>query len=694
LAKSLSTNVTTGKAGDYEPVYLVELNLDGSYLRWGTKDTNDFGVSWSGNRFYGGRLHQLGVIDMEVDIEKGGNIYSTYDFEFTLLNHDSYHSTLAASNLYNREIIVRLIFADVASPTWANAANCFTGIIYDWDYDDEYITIQCTSKDKKYNKEIPETIITLDDFPNAPEASIGKRIPLVWGEFAGPDTTYQDGGDVVKALLVDKWMSIYIAMDHLAEANGDVFYWDTSLEELCPFDDESNDSGSSYTQLLNSKHYNIVDDPKVTKISRVQQNSRHTNNDYGDDAHEMHDLDISTYLDMTNASNEDEAIILLKDFYVDDEASIYMHCEIDFQGSSPQGGVLEIRLYENDFVNGIKSWNKVADELISAGNDCTTEWIASTRQGMNIDVYFNTTNATDEVYVKEIHIRAENVLVEQLPNVLYSISSGRAAGSWIASRSNGYITGDLLHNVAYVIESLLRDVLGLVSADIDEDSFDDVGNTTDGERDDWEFDGQLCDVIDSRKVLKKMCFESACICFERTNGEIALKAIDTSESSGGTIAGTSIMVDPETYKSTLRRKLTPLENIYNEFEVQYKYNPANNTHEERVFCNASDSTTGIGSTYETICSDSQSDYNVTRKLVIKADWIRDESTAIELCKFLVVWLANRREIISFLTSIKHIDLEIGDVRTVNNTFVNDVYMLVGIKHNCDADELELTWIEL
>lgn len=51
---------------------------------------------------------------------------------------------------------------------------------------------------------------------------------------------------------------------------------------------------------------------------------------------------------------------------------------------------------------------------------------------------------------------------------------GMKFGSWIdtAGRSNSYSAGDLIEDPAFIIESILRDQLGLVDADIDTDSFD------------------------------------------------------------------------------------------------------------------------------------------------------------------------------------------------------------------------------
>jgi len=86
---------------------------------------------------------------------------------------------------------------------------------------------------------------------------------------------------------------------------------------------------------------------------------------------------------------------------------------------------------------------------------------------------------------------------------------GRIFGSWIDedSRNNGYDAGDLISNPAYIIESLLRDELGLVTAQIDITSFDAAGNTSDGTLDGWEFCGGIYNVANLRDILNNILLQ-------------------------------------------------------------------------------------------------------------------------------------------------------------------------------------------
>lgn len=61
----------------------------------------------------------------------------------------------------------------------------------------------------------------------------------------------------------------------------------------------------------------------------------------------------------------------------------------------------------------------------------------------------------------------------------YVAGKGRVFGSWVdaAGRSNSYSAGDLIEDPAFIIESILRDELGLGDSDIDTDSFDSAADS-------------------------------------------------------------------------------------------------------------------------------------------------------------------------------------------------------------------------
>lgn len=70
----------------------------------------------------------------------------------------------------------------------ANLPVFFDGIISDYWYDktNEEWVFEAVAKGEKYHKVIPTTTINRVDYPKAPDSSIGKKIPVVYGVFETP----------------------------------------------------------------------------------------------------------------------------------------------------------------------------------------------------------------------------------------------------------------------------------------------------------------------------------------------------------------------------------------------------------------------------------------------------------------------------------------------------------------------------
>ena len=100
---------------------------------------------------------------------------------------------------------------------------------------------------------------------------------------------------------------------------------------------------------------------------------------------------------------------------------------------------------------------------------------------------------------------------------------------------------------------------------------------------------------------------------------------------------------------------SPLNDLYNQFELLYNWNPATGAFDGRL---AVDETTSgpLGSWL----TESQSRYNVTRKLVTEARWIRVATVAQSYVNYLIYQYADRKRIVVFQTSFNTVDLELGD----------------------------------
>ena len=120
---------------------------------------------------------------------------------------------------------------------------------------------------------------------------------------------------------------------------------------------------------------------------------------------------------------------------------------------------------------------------------------------------------------------------ENFSNIFINLpAGGQKFGSWIDenSRSNGYNEDDVITNPAYVIESVLRDVLSIPTDDIDYASFDVAGNDTDGLLDGWRFNGGIYTVVNSRELLTNMLLQCQSRLFRDADGKFSMIVYDSS----------------------------------------------------------------------------------------------------------------------------------------------------------------------
>lgn len=188
MARTLSANVSAGIGGGSSPVWLIELESATTTYRWATADCNSTDVpAWTGDTFDGGRIARdgLGDVSQEIDLSKGGNIANLSDFSFSIRNEDAYSDTLFSENFLGRRCELRLIFIDKTSPSWANGGRVFMGYISEPpEWDEKKITFKAASGWLSKHKTLPPRIMTREQMPELPEENIGRRVPIVLGDFS------------------------------------------------------------------------------------------------------------------------------------------------------------------------------------------------------------------------------------------------------------------------------------------------------------------------------------------------------------------------------------------------------------------------------------------------------------------------------------------------------------------------------
>lgn len=95
--------------------------------------------------------------------------------------------------------------------------------------------------------------------------------------------------------------------------------------------------------------------------------------------------------------------------------------------------------------------------------------------------------------------------------------------------------------------------------------------------------------------------------------------------------------------------------LYNRFEVLYKWNEATSTFEASV--EIDEDTDGPAGDW---CAASQSKYGVTRKKTFRAKWIRTERYARTFAHHLIMVLADRKRVVTWRTAFNQAHREVGD----------------------------------
>ena len=235
----------------------------------------------------------------------------------------------------------------------------------------------------------------------------------------------------------------------------------------------------------------------------------------------------------------------------------------------------------------------------------------------------------------------------------YADVKGRKFGAWVDadSRNNGYNSGDLIESPAYIIESVFRDVLGLTSSSIDYTSFDTVGNTTDGKRDDWKLARSFTRQELSLAIVEQIARDSACVSIRDSDNKERVVALDFYTPSLS-LDSRDILIDENGRPMVGASQVHPSK-IFNEFFLDYRLDYGTGNHNKQLFITASDQnlTSNTRSdkspldTFTGLCSTSQTHFNITRRWNYATDYIRDDATAELFIKLMADWLTFRKWIV-------------------------------------------------
>lgn len=200
---------------------------------------------------------------------------------------------------------------------------------------------------------------------------------------------------------------------------------------------------------------------------------------------------------------------------------------------------------------------------------------------------------------------------------------------------------------------------------------------------DYILSGQETDQVDAEAVIKRMVYESRMIFFVDASGEVTMKRFDIPSSADKTIdyeAADFATLDEGGEGEVESVTLSPTEQIYNQFDILYNWDEGYKKFNSVLHMD--ENTAGAVGTWLT---DSQSTYNVTRRLTVEAKWIQDTNTAQSFGNALIYRHADRHQIVHHNCRWNALDIEMADTLTLLHP---DVEMVGGESNLWEVIEIE------
>jgi len=545
--------------------------------------------------------HVYGLLESIEDISESIDIYTKEwaisTVALTLINaqYRKNSSGTMVRLINDLKDIIRGDSAEIylmAGPNATALTDCmkrFSGIVLDFSYDAERIYFTLGDKLTVANKVLPENIIETV-WPSAPMDMRQKKIPIIYGNFSfnGNDTSDFDrqGNGLAKAFNINMAIPAKCVLaDHIIDAFTRLMVKLGSLDDPGIFttpDVSVNDSGraTAYPECLARVYFYASDlrtDPDYeTFISgMIVTDYEETYNRDDSDASQLLDTVDNGYGNTTEGHamfgfqghelfNEKWANGL-----IDGVSNIDMQIKSTWVASSFNANYPRISLFslqDNKHIyfrpiTNSSNWQTITED----GNTGTDAYFRALWVIGQISSDINA-NGTDNdrtlLLIYELRMRALMVMNEELE--YYGELKGKEYGSWITGRSSHYANGDCIEDPAGIIESLLRDYLAFVDADIDMPSFISAENTEIKSRINLHSDNQM-KITD---IIKQLSEQSTFSFIFTATGNARLISMNNSGPSTDRIIPYS-HIDPDTLHISVTNTIINKMNVESRFQQEY-----------------------------------------------------------------------------------------------------------------------------
>lgn len=608
------------------------------------------------------------------------------------------------SDFENAEVDIYLTFAEILNITSSDYIQIFKGIIADYEITPDLIKFKVKDISITKNKKFPERLDLFNqenslgwDIPNAQKSKV---VPIIFGnakcKIEHCNTKKDLNGDVYLEYIaqIPKISQYDIVSSRIA-------YWDSSNKRFVYISPEK----FSITNILDEKYRIFKIYPKdwsgiaeVTKYIRPYECV-----DYYQGHHPERINDQNLH---NNQVGDDYAAFFWNSYCYQTWNKFYTirFKKSDFEASDKFNLYLMIDVYifeEDNFVHTPFRFTSATSDF-DVINFPPSDW--HKRETSKYDITTIESDYLSSTYprfgsLKQITKNGESLLsIDDLPDELHFYIERYAK----TNLGKNYIWEVAIKQVmAKIPYDLYADVTHLFTAGMGiktglQKLFEEVLNfssndySIEGEFAYLKIDGAINEMTELFKVLDKWSNEFNFIWWIDEEGIIKIKEIENWQTVY-TITDNDIILD----EIILLEKEKANKEVYQEFVIDYNLNPATNEYEGGRNLNKDYSNFKWidDSDLRTLCSNASLITDKTFSL--RCDFIKDDQTAERVLSKIIQFFTSAKDLVKFKTTLRLIDLEIGDFIKFNTSVYQNEnsFIIIAKRINLEDYTIEFEAIE-
>lgn len=470
--------------------------------------------------------HYLGIVEKLPDLSGRLNLeahtwaVSTFDLEISNVEYQpgsrfsDFITTIGSvgdKGFYNRKIEIRLYAEGIT--TWENCFPLFTGFTRMSSQSWDKLTFECDDGSLLQNTTIPNNAITTADSPGATgiaDGAEGKQKQIVYGDsiFILGDiirSTFTSSQNNIMVRCIDLGLGDLTAAPERIQRHYQISGHELNqIEAVWALDPATG-------RLVEVVSFDVIQNNSDGAIIAIDQDAEFYDYWFGDGTNTLF-VGVNTWVDLGRANDRfaDTAATqgdasaqtheinfpAYSESVLDDsitEISIWAFAERTF--TSAPGPVFTI---SSAFLSPIDVGAASAFDAVQYG---TTAAANRAFVGAPVYVGYETNAVGDDANFYEVYKRVKYIPENSENLEIFASCKGAEYGNWIKNRT-GHIddgaSGDAIENAAGIIESILRDRMGLVDSDIDSTQF----NTLSNQLSDFDLAFNIYNNRESEDVLK------------------------------------------------------------------------------------------------------------------------------------------------------------------------------------------------